>query len=114
MRLKPFLILAGLALAAVTHAQKPADTAGTALHALFDREWEWELTQDPLWASYLGDRRWLVTTAWPYINAATSQRGHAPRHRGSGAWKELAAIPRAQLSLPIASTIRSLPAPVSK
>ena len=42
--------------------------AGAALHALFDREWEWELTQDPLWASYLGDRRW--NDKWPDISAA--------------------------------------------
>src|SRR5947209_7444359 len=34
--------------------QSPA----TALHALFDREWDWQTQQNPTWASELGDRRW--------------------------------------------------------
>ena len=58
MKRKYCIMLAGVLIAAVTHAQQPPSTAATALHALFDREWEWELAQDPLWASYLGDRRW--------------------------------------------------------
>ena len=70
-------------LATAAHAQKPADAnaLARALHALFDREWEWELTQDPLWASYLGDRRW--NDRWPDISAATLAARQA--HRAVGA-----------------------------
>ena len=95
MKLSHGLILAGVLLTAVTHAQKPADAnaAGAALHALFDREWEWELTQDPLWASYLGDRRW--NDRWDDISAGALAARQA--HRES-VLKDLAAIPRAQLS----------------
>ncbi len=76
MTLKYCLVLAGVLLSVVTHAQKPGDTgtAGAALHALFDREWEWELTQEPLWASYLGDRRW--NDRWPDMSAAAIHARH--------------------------------------
>jgi uncharacterized protein (DUF885 family) len=88
------LVVAIAALAAVTFAQTPATSpAGTALHALFDREWEWELTQDPLWASYLGDRRW--NDKWPDISMQALSARQA--HRQS-VLKDLAAIPRDQLS----------------
>ena len=95
MKLRHCLILAGVLLTAVTHAQKPAETntAGVALHALFDREWEWELTQDPLWASYLGDRRW--NDRWEDISLSALAARQA--HRES-VLKDLAAIPRDQLS----------------
>ncbi|MGB0582656.1 MAG: hypothetical protein ACPGVU_23465, partial [Limisphaerales bacterium] len=33
------------------------------LHALFDREWEYQMKDDPEWASILGDRRW--NDQWP-------------------------------------------------
>ena len=77
-------------------AQKPVETnpAATALHALFDREWEWELTQEPLWASYLGDRRF--NHLWPDMSAAAIAARHA--HRES-VLKDLAAIPRDRLSI---------------
>ena len=93
MKRKYCLILACVLLAAVTHAQQPSNTAATALHALFDREWEWELTQDPLWASYLGDRRW--NDRWEDIspNALASRQAHR-----ESVLKELAAIPRDALS----------------
>ena len=77
MTRKHCLILVGVLLAAVAHAQKPPNTAATALHALFDREWEWELTQDPLWASYLGDRRW--NDRWQDISPAALAARHAHR-----------------------------------
>src|SRR3990170_4831885 len=89
------LVVACVLLTAVLHAQKPADTstAGAALHALFDREWEWELAQDPLWASYLGDRRW--NDRWEDISTRALAARQA--HRQS-VLKDLAAIPRDQLS----------------
>ena len=74
-------------------APAPAASAGATLHALFDREWEWELTQDPLWASYLGDRRW--NDQWPDVSLQALNGRQA--HRAQ-ALKELTAIPRAQLS----------------
>jgi uncharacterized protein (DUF885 family) len=89
MKLKYCLILACVLLAGVTHAQTPGDTAtpGAALHALFDREWEWELTQDPLWASYLGDRRW--NDRWPDISATALAARQAHRE---AVLKDLASI----------------------
>jgi uncharacterized protein (DUF885 family) len=76
----------------IGYAQAPPASPANVLHALFDREWEWELTQDPLWASYLGDRRW--NDRWPDISAATLAAQQA--HRES-VLKDLAAIPRDQL-----------------
>ncbi len=95
MRLTHGIILLGVLLTAVTYAQTPAETntAGAALHALFDREWEWELTQDPLWASYLGDRRW--NDRWEDISTGALAARQA--HRES-VLTHLAAIPRDQLS----------------
>lgn len=46
------LVALGLPVAA---ADSPAKNK---LHALFDREWDYEMEQDPVWASILGDRRW--------------------------------------------------------
>ena len=77
-------------------AQDPqASAKGTAaaLHAIFDREWEWELTQDPLWASHLGDRRW--NDRWPDMSMAAINARHA--HRES-VLTELTSFPREQLS----------------
>src|SRR4051812_34849477 len=39
-------------------ASAKAADAGVALHAFFDSEWEYGLEQSPLFASFLGDRRW--------------------------------------------------------
>ena len=80
-------------LAAVRMHNSRANTAGAALHALFDREWEWELAQDPLWASYLGDRRW--NDRWEDIspNALAARQAHR-----ESVLKDLAAIPRDRLS----------------
>jgi len=90
-----FAITAMVLVAAVIQAQSPAppNTAGAALHALFDREWEWELSQDPLWASYLGDRRW--NDRWEDISTGALAARQA--HRQS-VLKDLAVIPRDQLS----------------
>jgi len=71
----------------------PPSGATASLHALFDREWEWELTQDPLWASYLGDRRW--NDKWPDVSA---QAIAARQTHRQGVLNDLAAIPRDQLT----------------
>ena len=91
MRFRVCLLMAALA-SPIGYAQAPPASPAHVLHALFDREWEWELTQDPLWASYLGDRRW--NDRWPDISAATLAAQQA--HRES-VLKDLAAIPRDQL-----------------
>jgi uncharacterized protein (DUF885 family) len=43
----------------VSAAEKPKETeSGKALHAFFEAEWEYEMEQSPVRASFLGDRRW--------------------------------------------------------
>jgi uncharacterized protein (DUF885 family) len=69
-----------------------ADSRG-ALQALFEREWEWELAQDPVGASYLGDRRW--NDRWPDISAESLAARQSHRE---AVLKELAAVPREELS----------------
>jgi uncharacterized protein (DUF885 family) len=54
MRLISLLLLTA-ALAATTAA---APTEGEVLHQLFDDEWEWMLRDNPIVATYLGDRRY--------------------------------------------------------
>ena len=95
MKLRDCVIAAAVFMTPAIHAQTPAETntAGAALHALFDREWEWELTQDPLWASYLGDRRW--NDRWEDISTGALAARQAHRQ---AVLKDLAAIPREQLS----------------
>jgi uncharacterized protein (DUF885 family) len=85
-------ILALVNVAGYTQAPPPSPAAA-ALHALFDREWEWELTQDPLWASYLGDRRW--NDRWPDVSLGTLTAQQAHRE---GVLKDLNAVPRQNLS----------------
>jgi prolyl oligopeptidase len=98
MTLRAWVALAAVLVATGGLAQTTTTTVGStgadaALHALFDREWEWELTQDPLWASYLGDRRW--NDRWPDIAPAALAARQAHRQ---GVLKELATIPRDRLS----------------
>lgn len=63
------------------------------LHALFDREWEYQMKEDPEWASILGDRRW--NDQWQN----RSVRAHHQRERHhDGVLKELASIRRSELS----------------
>jgi hypothetical protein len=47
-----------LATAGCDNGSSSADP-GPALHALFEREWEWELSQDPLSAESLGEEMGL-------------------------------------------------------
>jgi uncharacterized protein (DUF885 family) len=74
-------------------AQAPPSDAGARLHALFDREWEWELSESPLMASGLGDLRW--NDKWDDISMAALERRQ--RHR-EVVLAEARAIDRAQLS----------------
>jgi uncharacterized protein (DUF885 family) len=81
------------AIAATLSAQAPSNEAGRRLHALFDREWEWELAESPLTASSLGDKRW--NDRWDDLTvAALDQR---QKHR-EAVLAEIEAFPRASLS----------------
>lgn len=48
--------------------------AGAALHKLFDAEWDYEMEQNPVWASMLGDRRW--NDRWGDESLAAIQKRH--------------------------------------
>jgi uncharacterized protein (DUF885 family) len=68
-----FLLLALAHAPALTQtAAAPARAAGTALHALFDRHWEYNAEQGPEWASLRGDLRYAdrLTDASPAAQAA--------------------------------------------
>ncbi len=80
------------ALAAVAIAAQPADR-NAALHALFDKTWEWELAESPTSASALGDLRW--NDKWDDLSLAAFERRQAYRQQ---VLRDLAAIPRDRLS----------------
>src|SRR4051812_34341367 len=79
---------------AVTLLAQGGSDAGAAarLHALFDREWEWELSESPLSASALGDKRW--NDRWDDLSLAALDRR---QHHREGVLVELDGIPRAAL-----------------
>jgi uncharacterized protein (DUF885 family) len=88
MRLIPLLLLA--ALAATTAA---APTEGETLHQLFDQEWEWMLRDNPIVATYLGDRRYDDRLT-EYSAAAWKRR----REHNRETLARIEAIDRAKLS----------------
>jgi len=70
------------------------DTASTrALHDLFDREWEYDLQQDPTRASRLGDRRWNDRWGDVSLTAIKSRHDHDLE-----VLRQLATIDRGRLS----------------
>ncbi|HEY0284882.1 MAG TPA: DUF885 domain-containing protein [Vicinamibacterales bacterium] len=93
MKLGYRIAIACVLLVGVLNAQTPADPTAAALHALFDREWEWEITQEPLWASYLGDRRFNDRWSDMSVTAIAARQAHR-----ESVLKDLAAIPRDRLS----------------
>ena len=94
--MKPKYLLLCVWLATTAQAPVPSTFgAGDTLRALFDREWEWELAQDPLWASYLGDRRW--NDRWPDVSITALAARQAHRQ---AVLKELTTVPRDSLSEP--------------
>jgi len=66
------LSLAMVLVASAAFAQNAAATK--ALHDLFDREWEYDMQQDPTRASRLGDRRW--NDRWPDVSLAAIKSRH--------------------------------------
>jgi len=90
-QLPALLILSVLVGAMVLSAQSP--TPPEQLHALFDRTWEWELSESPTTASTLGDLRW--NDRWDDVGLAAFERRQAYRQ---GVLRSLAAIPRESLA----------------
>jgi uncharacterized protein (DUF885 family) len=70
-----------------------ADSSTQALHALFDRDWEYQMEQDPVNASQLGDRRW--NDQWPDVTLPSLQ---AQFQHENATLRELHAIDRSRLS----------------
>ncbi len=91
-RLSLLLILALTCLAGLP-SMAADDAQGTALHRLFDREWDRSMREDPLNASDLGDYRY--NDLWPDASMQAIERSHADDQQ---ALKDLAAINRDALS----------------
>ena len=87
----PSVVLLSFVLCSLITAQAPG--AGERLHALFDRTWEWELSESPMTASTLGDLRW--NDRWDDLGLEALARRQARRLE---VLRELAAIPRDALS----------------
>ena len=87
--------LASLVLVLATLSAAPIVATADAvadLHALFDREWERDLADNPLLATYLGDPRY--NDRLPDISAAAEAARHAADAK---VFDDLARIPREQL-----------------
>jgi uncharacterized protein (DUF885 family) len=89
--LRSLVVLSICVGAMVLSAQSP--TPRDQLHALFERTWQWELSESPTSASALGDRRW--NDRWDEVSPAAFDRRQAHRQ---AVLKELAAIPREALT----------------
>ncbi len=77
--------------ASTVHAQEASTTK--ALHDLFDREWEYQMQQNPTRASQLGDRRW--NDRWRDVSIEAIKNRH---ERSRAVLEELAKIERHKLS----------------
>ena len=87
------LSLSFLAAIASVRAAPAAGSAEATLHQLFEAEWERGLREDPLLATYLGDRRY--EDRWPDLSPAALARSHAADR---AVLDTLAAIPSDSLS----------------
>jgi uncharacterized protein (DUF885 family) len=91
---RAILILTILPVFAMSAEIMSADNnAAKVLHDLFDRDWEYQMQQQPIWASSLGDRRW--NDKWPDESLSAI---HARFEHSRQVLKELQAIDRNQLS----------------
>src|SRR5260370_20646818 len=91
---RAFMVFAVLVpVLAVGAENNAASSATKALHDLFDRDWEYQMEQNPLWASSLGDRRWNDKWSDESLGAI-----HARFEHSRGVLKELHTIDRVQLS----------------
>jgi uncharacterized protein (DUF885 family) len=88
----PSLIVLSVFVGAMVVFAQP-EAPGPRLHALFDRTWQWELSESPTTASSLGDFRW--NDRWDDVSLAALDRRQAYRR---AVLQELAAIPRDALT----------------
>lgn len=54
--------------------ERSSNGAAKALHALFASEWDYQMQQNPTWASTLGDRRW--NDRWEDVSLDAIQKRH--------------------------------------
>jgi uncharacterized protein (DUF885 family) len=73
-KLVPFLICTAVLAAPAAAAPAKGNPAVTRLHALFDQEWQRQLTEDPLFATGVGDHRY--DDRWPDISPAAVEKSH--------------------------------------
>jgi len=71
--LSALLVIAGLPL---NMKARQDDSNARALHALFDAEWDYQMEQNPTWASVLGDRRWNDRWADVSLDAIQKRQQH--------------------------------------
>lgn len=87
------LLCALMALGAAQTPPPVPNAATRALHALFDRTWDYEMEQHPTHASSLGDRRW--NDRWEDLSAQAIEARH---QHDLATLAELKKIARAELS----------------
>jgi len=87
----PSLVVLFLVLGAMVISAQ-SSTPREQLHALFERTWEWELSESPTSASALGDPRW--NDRWDDLSLEAFERRQVHRQT---VLRELAAIPRSAL-----------------
>src|SRR5262245_20117543 len=93
------LLVALLWLCGVTLRAAAADSAGqdnantTQLHQLFDQDWDYQMEQNPVRASLLGDRRW--NDRWADLRQETL---HAQYEHARETLKRLQGIDRSKLA----------------
>src|SRR5688572_6688239 len=74
----PFVSALIIILPLPAFAAEPKQTGeGKALHAFFDAEWEYEMEQSPVRASFLGDRRWNDRWGDSSLEAIRKREAHA-------------------------------------
>ncbi len=81
------LVMMASAVTPAVEAAGPASGAGERLHQLFEAEWERGLVENPIRATYLGDRR--HDARWPDLSSDALARSHAADR---GVLEALAAI----------------------
>jgi uncharacterized protein (DUF885 family) len=93
MRLRILPVFACILMVGLIHGQDRNNEATRALHALFDAEWDYQMEQDPVRASLLGDRRW--NDRWRDVSLDAIRKRH---EHYKEVLARLAQIDRRQLS----------------
>ena len=89
-----YLVSSSFLIAVIGTSALAQDTVtAKALHDLFDREWEYQLEQNPIRASQLGDRRW--NDRWPDLSLEAFKKDH---EHDRATLDQLAKIDRSKLS----------------